>query len=98
MNNFGKEVRKAMIDAGVTVGDLAKRIGVGNTYVSNALSGRRKVPPTFYRYLAAQDLAPMPVQLEYAMDRRAVDVAGLSREQVTELVKIADGMRKERWK
>lgn len=94
MNNFGKEVRKAMIDAGLTVGDLAERIGVGSTYVSNALSGRRKVPPSFYRYLIAQDLAPIPVQLEYALDRRAVDVTGLKWDQVAELVRTADWMRK----
>lgn len=94
MNDFGKEVRKAMIDSGVTVTDLAERMGVCRSYVSNAISGRRKVPPSFCRYLIAQGLATVPVQIEYAIDRRAVDATGLSREQIAELVKMADGMRK----
>lgn len=94
MNNFGKEVRKAMIDAEMTRGMFYDRTKLSQSYVSAMLAGTRKVCPSFYRHLVDQGLATIPVQIEYAMDRRAVDVAGLSREQVTELVRMADGIRK----
>lgn len=94
MNNFGKEVRKAMIDADLKVCEFARSIGVTHGYACQVIAGMKKTPPSFYRHLVDKGLATIPVQVEYTMDRRAMDVAGLSRDQVAELVKMADGMRR----
>lgn len=93
-NLFRDEVNKALIDAGLTQEQFSKMAGVKRGYFISQLSGLKKVCPSMYQRIVKQGLATIPVQIEYALDRRAMDVTGLSREQVTELVKMADGMRK----
>ncbi len=41
MSNFGKEVKKAMIDKDVKLKDLASEIGVSTPYISDILNGNR---------------------------------------------------------
>lgn len=41
MSNFGKEVRKAMIDKDIKLKDLAKEIGVSISYISDILNDNR---------------------------------------------------------
>lgn len=39
-NKWGKEVKKAIIDYGITMGELAEKVGYSREYVSSIVSGR----------------------------------------------------------
>jgi transcriptional regulator with XRE-family HTH domain len=41
MSNFGKEVKKAIIDKDIKLKDLAKEIGISAPYMSDILKGNR---------------------------------------------------------
>jgi len=41
MNHFEKEVRKALIDRGLTLGDLSQQLGIAQSYLYDILKGNR---------------------------------------------------------
>ena len=46
MSDFEKEVRKTLIDRGMSMSDLASELGVSASYVYDILSGRRDATDT----------------------------------------------------
>lgn len=40
--NFGIQVKKAMLDKGMTASELAKELQISNSYLSEILKGTRK--------------------------------------------------------
>ena len=46
MSDFEKEVRKTLIDKGMSMSDLASELGVSASYVYDILSGRRDATDT----------------------------------------------------
>lgn len=90
--SFGKEVRKALIDADLNQSSLAERLGVSAAYVSAILNGRKAVPPYFLEALDSLGLLTTEIRVEYFRTRGALDIAGLSSIEVAELVRRIDSM------
>lgn len=93
MTNFGKEVRKSLIDADMNQSLLAQRLGTSAGYISAILVGHKRVPPSFVASLESLGLLTVGIRVEYCLERGLMDIAGLSREQVIELVKQVDSLR-----
>lgn len=93
MSSFGKEVRKALIDADMNQNSLAERMGSSAGYVSAILGGHKRVPPSFLASLESLGLSNVAMRVEYFRERGAIDIAGLPREKVVELVAHLDSMK-----
>lgn len=93
MSTFGKEVRKAMIDADMNQVLLAEKIGVSQSYVSAILSGDKRVPPSFLAAVEELGLLTTAMRVEYFRVRGALDIDDLTSEEVLELVQRVDSMR-----
>lgn len=91
--SFGKEVRKALIDADMNQGRLAEKLGVSQSYVSSILTGDRNVTPAFLAAITELGLLTPAMRVEYVRARGALDVTGLTSEEVAELVRRVDAMR-----
>lgn len=93
MSTFGKEVRKALIDADLNQSTLAERIGCSAAYVSAMLNGDKKVTPAFMHTLEKLGLMTQAIRVESVRARGLLDVSGLDSEEVWELVRRVDSMR-----
>lgn len=93
MSAFGKEVRKALIDADLNQRLLAQRIGVSQAYVSAILNGDKRVPPSFLADVEALGLLTQAMRVEYYRERGTIDIGGLESDEVAELVRRVDAMR-----
>lgn len=93
MSNFGKEVRKALIDADMNQGLLAAKIGVSQAYVSAILNGNKRVPPSFLAAIDDLGLLTQAMRVEYFRERGFLDIEGLESDEVAELVRRVDAMR-----
>lgn len=91
--SFGKEVRKALIDADLNQSSLAERLGVSAAHVSAILNGRKVVPPYFLEALDSLGLLTTEIRVEYFRARGALDITDLSSIEVEELVRRIDSMR-----
>lgn len=49
--NFGKIVRKLMIDNDENLGDVAALMGVSSAFVSSVLTGKKNIPENWYNTL-----------------------------------------------
>lgn len=63
MSSFGKEVRKAMIDADMNQSILAERIGCSAAYVSSVLNGNKVIPPSFMASLESLGLMSQEIRV-----------------------------------
>jgi transcriptional regulator with XRE-family HTH domain len=93
MSTFGKEVRKAMIDADLNQSLLAEEMGVSQAYVSAILNGHKRVPPAFLASIEALGLLTQAMRVEYFRERGTLDIDGLESDEVAELVRRVDAMR-----
>ena len=93
MSTFGKEIRKAMIDADLNQGLLAEKMGVSQSYVSAILNGDKRVPPSFLASVEALGLLTQSIRVEYYRERGTLDIDGLESAEVAELVQRIDAMR-----
>lgn len=93
MSTFGKEVRKALIDADMNQGLLAAKIGVSQAYVSAILNGDKRVPPSFLAAIDDLGLLTQAMRVEYFRERGSLDIEGLESDEVAELVRRVDAMR-----
>ena len=93
MSNFGKEVRKALIDADLNQRLLAAKIGVSQAHVSAILNGDKRVPPSFLAAIEALGLLTQAMRVEYYRERGELDIKGLDSDEVAELVRHVDAIR-----
>ena len=93
MSTFGKEVRKALIDADLNQGMLAVKMGVSQAYVSAILNGDKRPPPSFLGSLDAIGILTTAMRVEYFRERGALDITGLTSEDVAQLVQRVDAIR-----
>ncbi len=91
--SFRKEVRKALIDAEMNQSHLAEKLGVSPSYVSVMLNGDKTVTPAFLIAITELGLLTPAIRVEYVRARGALDVSGLTSEEVAELVRRVDAMR-----
>jgi len=83
ITEFGRIVRKARIDADLTLGDMARDLGVSAPFLSALETGRKKIPADWLGkiavYLRERHRQPVP-DLETAADvaNRSVSLEGLS--------------------
>lgn len=95
MTTFGKEVRKALIDADMNQQLLAERVGCSAAYISSILNGNKVIPPSFMDSLESLGLMSHEIRVQYYRSRGALDIKGLNGAQVAELLQQVDAMRKE---
>ena len=85
LSEYGKLVRKARIDAGVTMLDMARSIGVAPSFLSATEVGTKKVSPSFLEKVLAffADKGVTLDGLEEAayVSNKTVSIAGLSTTQ-----------------
>ncbi len=93
MSTFGKEVRKALIDADLNQRLLAEKMGVSQALVSAILNGDKRVPPSFLAAIEALGLLTQAMRVEYFRERGALNIEGLDSAEVEELVRRVDAMR-----
>lgn len=91
--SFAKELRKALIDADMNQTSLAEKMGVSASYVSAMLNGDKTVTPAFLGAITELGLITPAIRVEYARARGALDISGLTGEEVAELVRRVDAMR-----
>lgn len=84
LNDFGKKVRKARIDAGVTMNQMAIDLGTTASFLSAMETGRKKIPGEWVgaieRYLAEKGVRVEGLGAAADMSNSAVSLEGLSRE------------------
>lgn len=94
MSSFGKEVRKALIDADMNQQRLAERVGCSAAYISSILNGNKVIPPSFMNSLESLGLMSQEILVQYYRTRGALDISGLQSNQVADLLRQIDEMRK----
>lgn len=62
MSEFEKEVKKALIDKDMTMGDLAKILGITLSYVSDLIKGKRTNKEQIQKI---RDVLDIPKSVEY---------------------------------
>lgn len=81
---FGKAVRKARLDADVTLGEMAAELGVTSAFLSSIENGRKKVPqdlvPEVQKFLEKRHIAAPSLQSLADVSNESVSLEGLSPE------------------
>ena len=95
MNQFCKEVRKAMIDRDMDQGDLARKMGVSQSYVSGILTGVRKPNESFMEGLRRCGIYGHRIEVAYVFARGVLDVSGIAFSQLSDLIRQLEEMRGE---
>lgn len=62
MSEFEKEVKKALIDKDMTMGDLAEILGITLSYVSDLIKGKRTSKEQIQKI---RDVLDIPKSVEY---------------------------------
>lgn len=82
LSEYGKLVRKARIDAGVTMLDMARSIGVAPSYLSATEVGSKKVSPSFIEkvvsFFASKGIKVEGLHEAADVSNQSVSLAGLS--------------------
>jgi HTH-type transcriptional regulator, competence development regulator len=83
-----RELRKLRIDEGITLMQMAKRIGVSSAFLSAVENGKKRIPDTFLGSLLSSFPAVKSRQDEFevlinmAREEVRMDLAGVSRRDV----------------
>ena len=81
---FGKAVRKARIDADVSLSDMAAALGVTPAFLSSVESGRKKVPADLVKkvneFLSARDVGVSKLGSLADISNESVSLEGLDPE------------------
>ncbi len=84
LTEFGKAVRKARIDAGSTMMEMANSLGTSPSFLSSIETGRKKIPAEWVKKIEQyfSDLGVSVSDLRSAADaaNQSVSLEGLSRE------------------
>lgn len=84
LTEFGKRVRKARIDAGVTMMEMATELGTTPSFLSAMETGRKKVPAEWIgqiqAYFAGRGVEVADLGVAAEVSNRSVSLEGLSRE------------------
>lgn len=84
LTEFGKKVRKARIDAGVTMMQMADALGTTPSFLSAMETGRKKVPAEWVskveRYFAMHGVIVANLGTAADASNQSVSLEGLSRE------------------
>ena len=85
ISEYGKLVRKARIDAGVTMLDMARSIGVAPSYLSATEVGSKKRSPNFLekveKFFATRGMTISGLHEAADVSNRSVSLEGLSTAQ-----------------
>lgn len=85
ISEYGKLVRKGRIDAGVTMLDMARSIGVAPSYLSATEVGSKKISPTFLekveKFFATRGMTISGLHEAADVSNRSVSLEGLSTAQ-----------------
>ena len=84
LTEFGKKVRKARIDAGVTMIEMAHELGTTPSFLSAMETGRKKVPGEWVskieQYFSASGFSVANLRVAADASNQSVSLEGLSRE------------------
>lgn len=84
LTEFGKKVRKARIDAGVTMMDMAAELSSSPAFLSGIETGRKKVPaewvPEIENYFLAKGVRVTNLGEAADASNKTVSLEGLSRQ------------------
>jgi transcriptional regulator with XRE-family HTH domain len=85
INDFGKEVRKARIDTGVTLADMARELGTTSSFLSALEMGRKKIPAEWVTkieaYFRRHGVRDLDLGTLAAVANKSVSLEGLSTSQ-----------------
>lgn len=84
LTEFGKKVRKARIDAGVTMMDMAAELSTTPAFLSGIETGRKKVPaewvPDIENYFLRKGVKVIELGEAADASNKSVSLEGLSRQ------------------
>jgi transcriptional regulator with XRE-family HTH domain len=84
LTEFGKTVRKARIDAGLTMMEMAKDLGTTPSFLSSMETGRKRVPAEWVKkiedYLLSHGVIVRDLGVLADSSNQTVSLDGLSRE------------------
>ncbi|MFZ2160993.1 MAG: helix-turn-helix transcriptional regulator [Sideroxyarcus sp.] len=82
LTEFGKVVRKARLDANVTMSDMATSLQVSSAFLSSLETGRKKVPEDWAKKISAyfkkRGVAVEELQAAADVSNKSVSLEGLS--------------------
>lgn len=84
LNDFGKKVRKARIDADVTMQEMAQDLGTTASFLSAMETGRKRIPAEWVgaigRYFTGKGVVVTDLGPAADVSNNAVSLDGLTRE------------------